>query len=35
VKFSDSLKMDIMRVDWQSGGTERDKSWRMMLYLFF
>jgi hypothetical protein len=33
--FSDRLRMDIMRVDWEAGGAVMDRSWRMMLYLFF
>jgi hypothetical protein len=34
-KFSDKLRMDVMHVDWESDGTTMDKSWRMMLYLYF
>jgi hypothetical protein len=35
VKFSEKLRMDVMRVDWEAGGATMDKSWRMMLYLYF
>ncbi len=34
-KFTDYFKMDVIHVDWRSGDTLKDKSWRIIFYLNF